>query len=134
MHLSRGGVLLADSCCNSEEFDAAFREAISEIFPDQPLVLIPTTHELLSENIMFDISSVKQRSGKGASSSPILEGIEHAGRYCVIYSRHDLSCTWNTVGRNDCAYYESQDAMKIGMNLIVYALKQDLKEIPFAAP
>ncbi|HWL08308.1 MAG TPA: DUF4159 domain-containing protein [Planctomicrobium sp.] len=129
-HLDRGGVLLADACCGSAEFDHAFRSAMSELFPDRALAPIPYSHELFSTDTLFDLTKIQQQRNGNTPTLPVLEGIEHAGRYVVIYSRSDLSCAWEVKGRHDCTDYQPSDALKIGANLIVYALKQDLKEIP----
>jgi hypothetical protein len=57
---------------------------------------------------------------------PYLEGIELNGRYCVIYSKYDLSCALERQASVACAGYEHTDAVKIAVNVIRYALLQDL--------
>lgn len=140
-HLERGGVLLADACCQSAEFDRGFRAAMDQIYPDAPLQPIPESHEILSGRTAFDVTEVSMRlaevnpQSKASSlverkQAPLLEGIERSGRYVVIYSRYDLSCAMEAARRTDCEGYAAEDALKIGTNLIVYALLQELKEIP----
>jgi len=133
-HLDRGGVLLADACCQSPEFDRPFRETMKDLFPDQPLLPVPVHHELLSERTFHDITQVRYRQpgapAAAVSGMPAIEGIEQAGRYVVLYSRVDLSCTWESPTVSDCTLYDRTDAFRIGTNLLIYSLKQDLKEIP----
>ncbi|HEV7998935.1 MAG TPA: DUF4159 domain-containing protein, partial [Planctomycetaceae bacterium] len=57
---------------------------------------------------------------------PLLEGIEIDGRYCVIYSKYDLSCALERQASVACAGYEHKDAVRIAVNVIRYALLQDL--------
>ncbi|WP_437193804.1 DUF4159 domain-containing protein [Planctomicrobium sp. SH527] len=140
-HLERGGVLLADSCCQSAEFDRSFRAAMDQIYPDAPLQPIPDSHEILSGRTVYDVTEVSIRVAEvnpqtkvsslvDRKQAPLLEGIERSGRYVVIYSKYDLSCAMEAARRTDCEGYAAGDALKIGTNLIVYALLQELREIP----
>ena len=79
---------------------------VHQLFPDKKLERIPMTHELFSAGIGFPIQRVKRRIPQSGNPNdpldstfkegePFLEGIEVNGRYCVIYSKYDLSCAWN---------------------------------------
>ena len=136
-YLQNGAVLFADSCCGSPQFDRSFREMVRQLFPDKKLERIPITHELFSEGIGFDIRRVKRRIPESGNPNdplestfkegePLLEGIEINGRYCVIYSKYDLSCALERQASVACAGYEHRDAVKIAVNVIRYALLQDL--------
>src|SRR5262249_57867629 len=50
-HLETGGLLLADACCGSRQFDQAFRELVKQLWPDKPLQEIPLTDELYSKEL-----------------------------------------------------------------------------------
>ncbi|MFO0919198.1 MAG: DUF4159 domain-containing protein [Planctomycetaceae bacterium] len=54
-YLNHGGVLFADACCGSEDFDRSFRDALQQVFPKRPLQRIPLTHELFSEEAGHDL-------------------------------------------------------------------------------
>jgi len=136
-YLKNGAVLFADSCCGSPQFDKSFREMVRQLFPDKKLERIPVTHELFSQGIGFDIRRVKRRIPESGNPNdpldasfkegePLLEGIEINGRYCVIYSKYDLSCALERQASVACAGYEHRDAVKIAVNVIRYALLQDL--------
>ncbi len=136
-YLQNGAVLFADSCCGSPQFDKSFRDMVHQLFPDKKLQRIPITHELFSAGIGFPIQQVKRRIPEGSDPNaplsstfkegePFLEGIELNGRYCVIYSKYDLSCALERQGSVACAGYEHTDAVRIAFNVVRYALLQDL--------
>jgi hypothetical protein len=136
-YLKNGAVLFSDSCCGSPQFDKSFRDMVHQLFPDKKLERIPITHELFSEGIGFDIHRVKRRIPESGNPNapldatfregePLLEGIELNGRYCVIYSKYDLSCALERQASVACAGYEHHDAVRIALNVIRYALLQDL--------
>ena len=136
-YLKNGAVLFADSCCGSPQFDKSFRDMVRQLFPDKKLERIPITHELFSQGIGFDIRRVKRRIPESGNPNdpldstfkegePLLEGIEINGRYCVIYSKYDLSCALERQASVACAGYDHHDAVRIAVNVIRYALLQDL--------
>jgi hypothetical protein len=136
-YLSGGAVLFADACCGSPKFDQSMRDLARQLFPEQKLEPIPITHELFSQGIGFDIRRVKRRipaSGKLTDpleptlrdGEPVLEGIQIKGRYCLIYSKFDLSCAIERHASVGCAGYDYHDAVRIFVNVIRYALLQDI--------
>jgi hypothetical protein len=136
-YLKNGAVLFGDSCCGSPQFDKSFREMVHQLFPDKKLERIPITHELFSQGVGFDIRRVKRRIPQSGNPNdpldatfkegePLLEGIELNGRYCVIYSKYDLSCALERQASVSCAGYEHHDAVRIAVNVVRYALLQDL--------
>ncbi|MCA9064415.1 MAG: DUF4159 domain-containing protein, partial [Planctomycetaceae bacterium] len=135
-YLDRGGVLFADACCGSTKFDAGFRQLMKEMFPMTPLKQIPVDHELFSESIGENIREVTRRRqvpGQDASmrvreelGPPILEGIEIDGRIAVIYSRYDISCALEHQASLSCDGYIEEDAAKIAINVVLYAMLQEI--------
>jgi|HubBroStandDraft_6_1064221.scaffolds.fasta_scaffold67808_1 hypothetical protein len=136
-YLNGGAVLFADACCGSPQFDQSFRNLVQQLFPDQKLERIPITHELFSQGIGFDIRKVKRRIPQSGNltdpldptlreGEPFLEGIQIKGRYCVIYSKYDLSCALERQASVACAGYDHHDAVRIAVNVIRYALLQDI--------
>jgi hypothetical protein len=134
-YITNGGFLLADACCGVPQFDKSFRELMVELFPDNPLKRIPTDHELYSDKIAHEIKFVKRREPEvqAANASmqivtrsvePFLEGIEINGRYVVVYSKYDISCALERQAAVGCTGYVHEDAVKLAVNAVVYALLQ----------
>ena len=137
-YLQNGGVLFADACCSAAPFDKSFREAIAGLFPDKPLTRIPVTHELFTSKVGHALPKVRRRgadqaNGQGVINAaanlgePLLEGIEVDGRYVVIYSKYDISCALERQAAIACEGYVSEDATKLAVNIILYAMLQELK-------
>jgi hypothetical protein len=135
---NRGGLLFADACCGSPSFDKSFRALMTDLFGRGAFKRIPVTHEIFTRKIGYDITKVKRRMPESASTTakitastkevePFLEGIEVEGRLVVIYSKLDISCALERQASIACAGYVEQDAMKIGINVMLYALMQDVR-------
>ncbi len=132
-YLQNGGVLIADACCGAPQFDESFR-AMVEVLLDQPLARIPIDHEIYNHPVGHDIRQVQRRiPSQDAQSAitveesigePILEGVAIDGRYVILYSKYDLSCALEQQATSACAGYDSADAARIAVNLVVYALFQ----------
>jgi len=136
-YLSLGPMLFADACCGSTRFDQSFRDLMQQMYPDHPLELIPADHELYAETTGFKIDEVKRRKqvpGQRDASMktqtiigpPLLYGIEIDGRYVVIYSPYDISCALENQASLACDGYLSEDAMRLGINIVLYAMLKDI--------
>jgi hypothetical protein len=133
-NLKAGGVLFADACCGSKEFDAAFRAFAAKLFPDAKLEPIPVTDELYSTGLNgAPITSVRVRreraDGKGAEAEyrdapPALEGIKVGGRWAVIYSKYDVGCALENHQSSDCRGHDKASALRLGAAAVLYALKK----------
>ena len=135
-HLQRGGVLFADACCGAPAFDQSFRQLVKDLFPNAEFKRIPMTHEIFSTRVFHDLSTVKRRvpeiinpdeplSITEKSVEPYLEGMEIDGRYAVIYSKYDISCALERQTSAACAGYVPKDALRIAVNVVMYALLQN---------
>jgi hypothetical protein len=134
--LERGGVLMADAVCTSDQFAASFRKEMAAMFPDQPLAKIPASDPLFSSEFGgFDLKSVgrrdPQRRAAGAplkasirEVAPELEAVTLGQRYAVIFSPYDLSCALERHESLECPGYIREDAARIGINIVLYALHQ----------
>lgn len=142
-YLSRGAVLFADACCGSDRFDQSFRDLMELMYPDHPLQPIPADHEIFSDTLAHQIERVSLRrlmpSDAGATLKtttqqvpPQLEGILIDGRYAVIYSRYDISCALENQASLACDGYLEEDAMKLAVNVVLYAMLQDISWSPVA--
>ncbi len=135
-NLTSGGLLLADACCGSPRFDAAFRKFMDELWAEEKLKLepIPPTDELFSAELSGKkITSVRCRrpsaDGKGVDPvyrdvAPALEGIKYNGRWVVIYSKYDLGCALEHTTSSDCLGHDYDSAVRLGTAAVLYALKR----------
>jgi hypothetical protein len=136
-NLTTGGLLLADACCGSEEFDASFRAFVKELFPKARLERIPVDKdELFSKELngeKLDASNIRARikrsSGKEGeaqyrSMAPELEGIKIDNRWVVIYSKYDIGCALEKAQSTNCLGYDHPSALKLAKAAVLYALKR----------
>ena len=134
-YLDRGSVLLADSCCGAARFDKSFRRLMAEIYPDHPLKRVPADHEIFGSDVGHDIKTTRRRVlNRGAGNlqtrieqgEPFLEGVEVDGRLAVIYSKYDISCALERQSTVACEGYTEDDAFRLAVNMVLYAMLQDL--------
>ena len=64
----------------------------------------------------------KEKDGKFSPAKVELEGIKVGDRFQVLFSQHDLSCALENGTSKTCYGYRNEDAIKIGINIILYAL------------
>lgn len=133
--IDRGGFVFADAICASPEFGRAFRREWEAIL-DERLTRIPPDDPLFSRAFRgYDIGSVtlrdpKLRGGDDplearlVQTTPLLEGIQVDGRYAVIFSPYDLSCALENQSSLECKGYVQEDAARLGVNILLYALTQ----------
>lgn len=135
LYLQRGNVLFVDACCSAPQFDTAFRRLMQQTFPEHPLKRIPPEHAMFKASTGHDLQRVKRRELNVDSPDaalaltvregpPLLEGIEINGAYAVIYSKYDLSCALEKQSSVACAGYVHEDAVKIAVNVVLYAMLQ----------
>jgi hypothetical protein len=139
LYLQRGNVLFVDSCCSAPQFDKAFRRLMQQLFPENPLQRIAPEHDLFKTSTGHDLSRVKRRELNVDTPDaalaltvregpPFLEGVEINGAYAVIYSKYDLSCALEKQSSVACAGYVHEDAVKIAVNVVLYAMLQQPRD------
>ena len=137
LFVERGGVLLADSVCSSNEFTTSFRNEIKAIFPETPLSPLPASHPLFSDKFKgFDVTQVTLRDPRRAAGGPLqaelqrvppeLEAVTIGTRLGVIFSKYDLSCALEKQNTLECIGYSRDDTAKIGINVILFSLRGNL--------
>lgn len=135
-YLDRGGFLFADAICASGEFANSFRSEILTLYPNAKFVRLPPSHPIFSDEFHgFKLDSVQLRdpllrspddplAAKLVKTPPVLEALEIDDRIAVILSPYDLSCALEKGASLECKGYISEDAARIGANIILYALQQ----------
>ena len=132
--LETGGLLFADACCGKKAFDTAFRQWMTQLFPDKKLEVIPTGDDLYSEEISgAAIRAVRCRTeSTGAAGQPaeyrdvppFLEGIRVGNRWAIIYSKYDVGCALEKHQSTDCLGHDHESALKLAGAAVFYALKR----------
>ncbi len=127
---TRRGFLFADSICSANGFAESFRAEIKFILPEYNLQVIPANDPIWTgENGGYALAQVSMHGpavGGGIQrykSPPQLEGINIDGRWAVVFSPHDLSCAMENASPAQCPGYDKDDAARIGVNVILYGLK-----------
>jgi hypothetical protein len=132
--LESGGLLLADACCGSKDFDRSFRDLMKQLWPKQSLEPIPLNDDLYSAELNGTaITTVRCRregpDGKRADAElrtvpPQLEGIRSNGRWVVIYSKYDIGCALEQHQSTDCLGHDHDSAVTLGKAAVLYALRR----------
>lgn len=133
-YLKNGGFLFADAICADEAFATSFRREIGLVL-NQPLASLPDSHPLLTRDYYgFDIRQVSvidpDLSGDSIVASqrriaPRLEEGRVDNRIAVVFSPLDLSCALESRHSLQCHGYIREDAARIGINIILFALQQE---------
>lgn len=130
-----GFVIVDDASPDAPGFDASIRRELARAFPSSPLRPLSPTHTLYRSFYLLE------RPVGRVLGPDRVEAIERAGRAAVVYSRHDLGGAWardnlgtwqHTVvpGGDD----QREAAIRLGVNLVMYALCLDYKDDQVHAP
>ena len=83
----------------------------------------------------FNLSQVSiRRPGSTGESmqikqqTPFFEGLKIDGRLCVAFTPLDMSCALQNQPSVQCEGYLKQDAYKLGVNVILYAMQGGSEE------
>ncbi len=123
-YLRRGGFLLASPCCGSKKFNQAFRREIKRVLPDKSLSKLPADHAVY--HIKNNISKVNynrymQRMEQNGPPHP-LEAITLNGTTAIIYTPYGLGGGWRGFAHPYARNIAPDDAMALGVNIILYAM------------
>ena len=61
-------------------------------------------------------------SVREAQTPPVLEALEVDGRIVVVFSPYDISCAMENSVSAECKGYIREDAAKLGVNIVLFAL------------
>jgi hypothetical protein len=130
-HLQYGGFLLVDSADGSDGsgFDAAVRRELARVLPAAPLQPVARDHVLNKSFYLID------RQGGRVLVKPWVEAQTLDGRLAVVYSQNDLGGAWARSEYGDWEFPctpggepQRETAIRIGVNLAMYALCTDYKD------
>lgn len=117
-YLAQGGFLHVD---DNYGLDASFRREIARVYPDRPLIDVPLSHPIY--HIVYDfprgVPKIHLHDGLPARGFGIFLG----DRLVVYYSfSSDLGNGWEDVGTYDDPPALHEAALRMGVNLFVYAV------------
>jgi len=117
-YLARGGFLHVD---DNYGLDPSFRREIARVFPDRPLVDVPLSHPIY--HIVYDfpkgVPKIHEHDGLPARGFGIFLG----NRLAVYYTfSSDLGNGWEDVGTYSDPPSLHEAALRMGVNLFVYAV------------
>jgi hypothetical protein len=119
-YLLGGGFLHVD---DNYGLDESFRREIRRVFPDRELQELPTDHPVFSSVYDFPdgLPKIHEHDGK----APQAFGLFEKGRLMLFYSyESDLGNGWEDVERHNTPPELREAALRMGVNLFVYALAQ----------
>lgn len=119
-YLLAGGFLHVD---DNYGLDESFRREIRRVFPDRELQELPTDHPVFRSFYEFPegLPKIHEHDGK----PPQAFGLFDKGRLILFYSyESDLGNGWEDADRYDTPPQLREAALRMGVNLFVYALSQ----------
>jgi hypothetical protein len=130
-----GFVLIDDALPQQDGFDRSIRRELDRAFGAGALRRLPSTHTVYRSFYLLE------RPVGRVEGPDFLEAVFHGGRAAVIYSRHDLGGAWD---RDNLGTYQHavepggegqrEYAIRLGVNLVLYALCLDYKDDQVHAP
>jgi hypothetical protein len=126
-YLKRGGLLFAEACCGRKSFDAAFQREMRRVLPGIPLLPIPLQHPIFTlPNAIASVGVTPALAAQleTAAIEPRLFAMELDGHFAVIYSPFGLAGGWELSQSPYAFGYDDASAMKIGENILLYAITQ----------
>jgi hypothetical protein len=119
-YLIGGGFLHAD---DNYGLDESFRREIAEVFPDAQLTEIPADHPIF--HVFYDFPEGLPKIHEHDGKPPQAFGIFYGGRLVVLYTYEtDLGDGWEDEGVHDDPPEIREQALRMGVNIFLYALGQ----------
>lgn len=117
-HLLDGGFLHVD---DNYGLDESFRDEVAALFPDRALVEIPPDHPVFHQ--LYDLPDGLPKVHEHDGGRPQALGIFVDGRLALFYSfESDLGDGWEDPDVHDDAPEVREAALRMGVNLVLYAL------------
>jgi hypothetical protein len=117
-YLERGGFLHVD---DNYGLDQSWRRECARLFPDDPLVELPPDHEIYRAPYDFPggLPKIHEHHGGPARAYAVFRD----GRMVIFYSYNtDLGDGWEDADVHDDPPAKREAALKMGVNVVVYAL------------
>ena len=119
-YLEGGGFLIVN---DDYGLDASVRRELAKVFPGQELQPLPASHPVYRAHFAFPdgLPKVHEHDGRPARGY----GLFHEGRLVVFYAHEsDLADGWEPAGVHPDPPEVREAALRMGVNLLVYATTQ----------
>jgi hypothetical protein len=130
-----GAVIVDDAAPDQDGFDGSIRRELTRAFGANALVTLPATHTVYRSFYLLN------RPVGRVLGPDHLEAVMRGERAAVIYSRHDLGGAFerDNVGNflhavEPGGEQQRETAIRLGVNLVLYALCLDYKDDQVHAP
>ena len=119
-YLDAGGFLYVN---DDYGLDETIRAELRRVYPDQELRALPNAHPLYHAHFDFPDGLPKVHEHDGLAPQGL--GLFHQGRLVVFYAfQSDLADGWEPEGTHPDPPAVREAALKMGVNLLVYAMSQ----------
>jgi hypothetical protein len=119
-YLESGGFLHVD---DNYGLDESFRREIRRVFPDRELQELPASHPVF--RVFYDLPEGLPKIHDHEGKPPQAFGIFDRGRLVLFYSyESDLGNGWEDADRHGLPASTREAALRMGVNLFLYALSQ----------
>lgn len=119
-YLEGGGFLHVD---DNYGLDESFRREIRRVFPDRELQELPATHPVF--RVFYQFPAGLPKVHRHDDKAPQAFGIFDRGRLVLFYSyESDLGNGWEDADKYDDTPEAREAALRMGINLFMYALAQ----------
>jgi len=130
-----GFVVIDDASPDDNGFDASVRRELARAFGARALVRLDNKH------VIFRSFYLVARPVGRVEGPAYVEGVERAGRLALVYTRHDLGGAFERDNLGNYAHAvlpgaerQREQAFRLGVNLVLYALCLDYKDDQVHAP
>lgn len=135
-YVHRGGfIFIDDASAGGEGFDRSVRRELRRAFPARPLAEIGQDHTIYRSFYLLE------RPVGRVEGPPLLEGVTYGDRIAIVYSRHDVggALQRDSLGAWTQAVVpggsiQRERAIRLAVNLVLYALCTDYKDDQVHAP
>ena len=121
-YLEGGGFLIVN---DDYGLDEAVRRELRKVFPEQELQPLPATHPVYRAHYDFPdgLPKIHEHDGEPA----VGYGLFHEGRLVVFYAHEsDLGDGWEPAGIHPDPPAAREAALRMGVNLLVYAMTRGI--------
>ena len=120
LYLASGGFLYVDDDYGMDKY---FRHEMKKVFPDKKLVELPPSHKIFHSHFNFPRGLPKTHEHEPGPAQAF--GVFHNGRMVVFYTfNSNISDGWADSGVHEDPEAVRLEALRMGTNIVVYALTQ----------